>query len=84
MIKYCFVRGLGRTELLQRNQRARRRPNWLSNTVDPKLVDPINMVRPQRPFSAYQRYNVRTGRYGTVNVSDVLASASSVTVLMPA
>ena len=45
--------------LLQRGQRARKRPVWLANTVDPHLADPNRLNRPQQhPFSAL-RYNVR-------------------------
>ncbi len=49
----------GKTVLLQRGQRARKRPVWLANTVDPHLADPSRINRPmQRPFPGV-RYNVR-------------------------
>lgn len=48
----------GKTVLLQRGQRARKRPVWLANTVDPHLADPNRINRPmQRHFSGV-RFNV--------------------------
>lgn len=65
----------GKTVLLQRGQRARKRPVWLANTVDPHLAEANPMNRPhQRPFSAL-RYNVRPS--APLHISRTCTSAIS-------
>lgn len=66
----------GKTVLLQRGQRARKRPVWLANTIDPQLADTNRMARAaQRPFSAL-RYNVRCIAVPPICPSEIFSNIS--------